>query len=46
MIGHAWSSELASTLQELYPELIEQGFSLSTVARIVMGKYDDEDFGD
>lgn len=46
MIGHAWSSELASALQELYPELLEQGFSLSTVARIVMGKYDDEDFGD
>lgn len=46
MIGHAWSADLASTLQDLYPELIEQGFSLSSVARIVMGKYDDEDFGD
>lgn len=46
MIGHAWSSELASTLQELYPELIEQGFSLSTVARIMMGSYDDEGSGD
>jgi hypothetical protein len=46
MIGHAWSSELAATLHELYPELIEQGFSLSTIARIMMGKYDDEGFGD
>ena len=46
MIGHAWSSELASTLRELYPELIEQGFSLSTISRIMMGTYDDEGFGD
>lgn len=46
MIGHAWSSELASTLQDLYPELIEQGFSLSSIARIMMGTYDDEGFGD
>ena len=46
MIGHAWSSELASTLQELYPELVEQGFSLSTIARLMMGTYDDEGFGD
>ncbi len=46
MIGHAWSSELASTLQELYPELIEQGFSLSSIARIMMGTYDDEGLGD
>lgn len=46
MIGHAWSSELASTLQELYPELLEQGFSLSSIARIMMGTYDDEGLGD
>jgi len=46
MIGHAWSSELASTLRELYPELVEQGFSLSTISRIMMGTYDDEGFGD
>ena len=46
MIGHAWSAELASTLRELYPELIEQGFSLSTIAKIMMGTVDDEDFGD
>ena len=27
MIGHVWSSELAATLEELYPELIAQGFT-------------------
>jgi len=46
MIGHAWSSELAATLEELYPELVEQGFSLSTISRIMMGTWDDEGFGD
>lgn len=46
MIGHAWSADLAATLQELYPELIEQGFSLSSIARIMMGNFGDADFGD
>jgi polysaccharide deacetylase 2 family uncharacterized protein YibQ len=47
MIGHAWSTELADTLRELYPELVEQGFSLSTISRIMMGTWDeDEGFGD
>jgi polysaccharide deacetylase 2 family uncharacterized protein YibQ len=46
MIGHVWSTELAQTLQELYPELIAQGFSLSTVSKIMMGKFEDEDTGD
>lgn len=47
MIGHAWSSELADTLRELYPELVEQGFSLSTISRIMMGTWDeDEGLGD
>lgn len=47
MIGHAWSSELADTLRELYPELVEQGFSLSTISRIMMGIWDeDEGLGD
>ena len=43
MIGHAWSSELAATLEELYPELVEQGFSLSTISRIMMGAWDDDE---
>lgn len=46
MIGHVWSSELAQTLSELYPQLIEQGFSLSTISRIMMDKDDDDDLGD
>jgi polysaccharide deacetylase 2 family uncharacterized protein YibQ len=37
MIGHTWSSELAATLGELYPELIERGFSLSTISQLIMG---------
>ncbi|MDR3341287.1 MAG: divergent polysaccharide deacetylase family protein [Treponema sp.] len=36
MIGHTWSAELAATLEELYPELIEQGYSLTTISRIMM----------
>lgn len=33
MIGHVWSSKLASTLMEIYPELVEQGYSLSTISQ-------------
>lgn len=44
MIGHVWSAELAQTLVELYPGLMEQGFSLSTISRIMMDT-DDEDSG-
>ncbi|QQO09314.1 divergent polysaccharide deacetylase family protein [Breznakiella homolactica] len=42
MIGHTWSAELAETLEELYPELVEQGYSLSTISRLMMGNFDDE----
>lgn len=31
MIGHVWSSNLATTLMEIYPELVEEGYSLSTI---------------
>jgi polysaccharide deacetylase 2 family uncharacterized protein YibQ len=37
MIGHTWSSELAATLEELYPGLVEEGYSLSTISRYMMG---------
>jgi polysaccharide deacetylase 2 family uncharacterized protein YibQ len=37
MIGHTWSGELAETLTELYPELIGQGYSLTTVSRYISG---------
>jgi polysaccharide deacetylase 2 family uncharacterized protein YibQ len=36
MIGHTWSSELAATLEELYPVLVEEGYSLSTISRFMM----------
>ncbi|MDR2258183.1 MAG: divergent polysaccharide deacetylase family protein [Treponema sp.] len=36
MIGHTWSSELAATLEELYPGLVEEGYSLSTISRFMM----------
>jgi polysaccharide deacetylase 2 family uncharacterized protein YibQ len=35
MIGHTWSSELAATLESLYPGLIAQGYSLSTISRLL-----------
>ena len=34
MIGHVWSAELAQTLSDLYPQLVDQGFSLSTISKI------------
>jgi polysaccharide deacetylase 2 family uncharacterized protein YibQ len=37
LIGHTWSSELAATLEELYPGLVEEGYSLSTISRYMMG---------
>jgi len=32
MIGHVWSSNLAATLMEIYPELVAEGYSLSTIS--------------
>jgi hypothetical protein len=46
MIGHVWSAQLAQTLADLYPSLVEQGFSLSTISRIMMDADDDDDSGD
>ncbi|MDR3335903.1 MAG: divergent polysaccharide deacetylase family protein [Treponema sp.] len=37
MIGHTWSSELAEVLTSLYPKLIEQGYTFSTVSRYMKG---------
>ena len=34
MFGHIWSNNLAGILAEMYPEMIEQGYSLSTIARV------------
>jgi len=46
MIGHVWSAELAQTLTELYPQLVEQGFSLSTISKVMMDKDEDDGLGD
>jgi polysaccharide deacetylase 2 family uncharacterized protein YibQ len=35
LIGHAWSPALAELLQEIYPSLIEQGYSLTTVSGLI-----------
>jgi len=40
MIGHIWSADLAATLRELYPQLVEEGFSLSTISRIMIEEAD------
>jgi polysaccharide deacetylase 2 family uncharacterized protein YibQ len=40
MIGHVWSAELAQTLFELYPQLVEEGFSLSTISKVMMEEVD------
>jgi polysaccharide deacetylase 2 family uncharacterized protein YibQ len=37
MIGHTWSPELAGVLAELYPKLVEQGYSFTTVSRYMKG---------
>ncbi|MFP3089667.1 divergent polysaccharide deacetylase family protein [Treponema sp. TIM-1] len=44
MIGHTWSTELAETLEELYPDLVEEGYSLSTISRFMMGTASLEEF--
>jgi len=36
MIGHVWSANLASTLMEIYPELVEEGYSLSTISQYML----------
>jgi Uncharacterized protein conserved in bacteria len=43
MIGHVWSAELAQTLTELYPQLVEEGFSLSTISRFMVQEATEDD---
>jgi polysaccharide deacetylase 2 family uncharacterized protein YibQ len=40
LIGHVWSAELAKALMDFYPELIEEGYSLTTISRLIMDKDD------
>ncbi len=42
MIGHVWSTDLASTLMELYPQLVEQGFSISTISQYMQMEADEQ----
>ncbi len=37
MIGHVWSSELANTMMEIYPGLIEEGFTLEEMSDLILG---------
>jgi polysaccharide deacetylase 2 family uncharacterized protein YibQ len=44
MIGHVWSAELAQAIMELYPHLVEEGYSLSTITRYMLAEAEgDED---
>jgi len=43
MIGHVWSAELAQTLMDLYPRLVEEGFSLSTISRFMLAEAEGDD---
>lgn len=36
LIGHVWSAELAQTLMDIYPQLIEEGYSLSTISKYMI----------
>ncbi len=40
MIGHVWSAQLAQTLSELYPQLVAEGFSLSTISKVMLEEVD------
>jgi polysaccharide deacetylase 2 family uncharacterized protein YibQ len=43
MIGHVWSAELAQTLLDLYPQLADEGFSLSTISRLMLDEAGEDD---
>jgi uncharacterized protein len=43
MIGHVWSAELAQTLTDLYPQLVSEGFSLSTISRFMVQEASEDD---
>ena len=47
MIGHVWSSELAQALMDLYPHLVAEGYSLSTITHYMLSEsVDDADTRD
>ena len=38
MIGHVWSSELANTLIQIYPTLVEEGFTIKDLSSFPTGE--------
>ena len=34
MIGHVWSDNLAQTLLDLYPDMVLQGFEITTLSQL------------
>lgn len=42
MIGHIWSNQLAGILTEMYPELVNHGYSLSSIAQFAVLEDDGE----
>ncbi|MDP3177328.1 MAG: divergent polysaccharide deacetylase family protein, partial [Spirochaetaceae bacterium] len=43
MIGHVWSAELAQALSDLYPQLVAEGYSLSTISRYMLEEAAEDD---
>jgi hypothetical protein len=43
LIGHVWSAELAQTLMDIYPKLIEEGYSLSTISKFMLRNIAEDD---
>ncbi|MDR1955720.1 MAG: divergent polysaccharide deacetylase family protein [Treponema sp.] len=37
MIGHTWSTELAALLAEVYPGILERGYSFTTISQLFRG---------
>jgi polysaccharide deacetylase 2 family uncharacterized protein YibQ len=35
LIGHTWSPELATILEDLYPDLVERGYSFATISQLI-----------
>lgn len=46
MIGHVWSSDLAQVMMEIYPTLLEEGFTLEDLSRFMQGEFPDDGSGD
>ncbi|WP_211227873.1 divergent polysaccharide deacetylase family protein [Spirochaeta cellobiosiphila] len=38
VIGHVWTQELADILMDVYPQLIEEGYSLVEIQEILLGR--------